>query len=1440
MSFSRRSLSVVLSLCTIGWAQQFRQGQPDRAALSKAAIERHLQSKHPSVPADASKPIPGKYLLGRAGARAEQLRSRIQATITPRSHTLNPLPAILPGIQFRDTLPAGAIANSVVTGDFNKDGHMDFVVANGGTNDLWIYFGKGDGTFELPRIIPLTRSQTPVYVVAADLRGTGILDLIVAEYDTWTIGVLLGKGDGTFAFEQIYSLPQPPGAIVVDDFNRDGKLDIACVMVSPNIGNVTNQYVATFLGNGTGSLGNPVISLNSGFFSTADSIASGDVNNDGLPDLLITGPGQENSRIYLNAANGTFTPGTTVIENGPYNLEMAGLLADVNGDGCVDAVVADLNGAVWIVPGDCKGNFSTATSVPMGDSNSAVVLADMNGDGHLDIVTTAIPLVPPFGDDVAGNTLSVAFGDGQGNFASGRNYVGTGYSYSLSIADFNGDGKPDVVSASPNTDTATVYLNDGSGGFGFPQGEWIGLPGQSIINAPVSAISFADLNGDGKPDVILLDEGSGGEYFIAAMLNDGTGRFSGPIPSDTGISITPDWMGDYRLGDFRNTGHLDFVGIGLSLAYSTGIQYILFAPGNGDGTFSKPSFIPTPGADGEMAVGDFNRDGKLDFVAVGPNPNGSGKVVTVFLGNGDGTFHNGGTVAFTDAAAEIVRVFAGDFNRDGKLDVLVYDTGNGDWTTASYVWEFFGNGDGTFQAGQQLFSSFQPMTLADVNADSWLDIVRYDFFWPDGTTETYGPAKFTTYLDQPNGFFSKSSSYAPYGGVPLQAKPYLQFGDPMAASKIADLNGDGKPDEIAFQQISSTNYSTYAQVLIGNGDGTFTSTYDMFPFNKDFSFPGYAHDLDGDGFTDLVELDGGTSSMHVFKGAPAPALQLTLEQAQVTGTSGCGWVFLNVPSTSDSNVTLSSTVSGVVLPATVTVPAGSVSQRFCYTLDSSYDWHFVFDVRAQLGADSAMAYASQSYVFGFSETLSSNADQVIYPTQSTTPVTVSLTSSQGYSSRVQLSCQGLPAGATCAFGSATLSVSPTSVASTTVVVSAGASTQGAGPVEILATDADVTRRQSFNLTVQPLIVRAVGSVPQSTSPGTATGELTILGIAPYKPNCAGLPVGVTCTFSGTQLSYPNYTNLSMTLAVPSGIGVGTYPFTVEVLSGPAAASAGFTLNITDFGLQPPSAASDWAPPGGAMNVSLSVLPLGSFNGTVNVTCTLDGGGTCTGGSFSIGGTAPNPINVAASWPSAVSVGTHTLTVTATDGPLSHTAAFPFYVADYSGSLSNSTLTMARGASGSLTATVNATPGFGGAVSFNCSGSTQVTCSFSPSTVQPTATSPQTTNITLSAGYSASMIPLRDSARREFLLLALLLPFGFVFGISGKKQTRIVHAAVGLFFLVLILTSLSCGGGSSGGSGGGGGGGGGGGSNTYTLMVNATSAGTNTTRTLGTITVTVTH
>lgn len=1421
-------------LSPFGLAQQYRlsSGAPP-VSSGKAAAELHFQSNHPRP--DSTNTISGVRLLKLATARTAQLNARVHGSSQPSPRITAAGTAVFPGIKFRDRSPGGSIPVAVVTGDFNKDGHMDYVVANGGTNDLWIYFGNGDGTFRLPRIIPLTKGQAPVYMVTADLRGNGTLDLVVAEFDTSSIGVLLGNGDGTFQFEQEYSLPQPPVALTVNDFNHDGKLDIAAVMYTMTSTSAGVDYIATLAGDGRGNFSPTPVVTNSSFYSTAWNVDSGDVNNDGLPDLLITGPGNDDSRVYLNNGDGSFSAGQTVAQNvTEFDQLYDARFGDLNEDGCLDAVVADFNSYVWVALGDCAGHFSQPVRIGMGDSNSAVRLVDLNGDGHLDIVTTAIPLLPSPLGDVAGDTLSVAFGDGHGNFSSGRDYVGTGESYSLAVADFNSDGRPDIVTSNTATDTTTLYLNDGSGGFGFPQGLYVGL-GNGGINVPVTPVSFADLNGDGKPDVFLFDEGNSGEYIAAAMLNDGTGRLSGPITSDIGINIINNWMGDYRLADFRNTGHLDLIGIGLSAAYSGSHSFIVFVPGNGDGSFGTGVVTPTAGANGELTIGDFNHDGKMDFVAVSFSPDLTSKVVTTFLGNGDGSFRNAGSVTVSDSAGDITRVFAADFNRDGKLDILFYDTSNGYWTTQSNVWEFLGNGDGTFQPGRLLFTPFQPFALTDINGDKIPDLVRYDFFWPDGTTQNFGPATFTSYLDTANGSFAKSSSYSPFSGVPMEVAPYFQTGDPTATSLVADLNGDGALDAIAFQQISALDLGTYAQILMGNGDGTFTATYDIFPFDKNVTYPKYAHDLDSDGRADLLELDGATSSLHVFKGAPAPALQIQLRESQVVGTFGCGWIFPNVPESFDRTVALSSSVSGVILPASVTVAAGSLSQQFCYSLASNYDWHQVFDIRAQLGSDVAIAYASQSYVAGFSEALSPKTEQVIYPSQSTSPVTISLTSSQGYTSTVQLHCEGLPAGAACVFGSNTLTVSPAAAASTTVVVHTNGVTPASHlPLYVVAADKNIGARQSFLLTVYPLVVNA--PFPLNTnSPGTASVDIFVLGIPPYKPGCLGLPTGVICKFSGSQLPYPSESDFGLQVTVPPGIPGGAYPFTVTVASGGITSSAPITLNVIDFVLGVPTASSDWAPPGGTVTVSQVVQPSNvSTNVTVNITCSLDSGGTCTGTSANISGNSAWNAPLTVSIPSTTSPGTHTLSVTLTAGSITHTISYPFYVADYSGSLSSATVNLARGASAYLTATMNVTAGFGGTVQFSCANTSQVTCTFLPDTLQPIAGTPATTKITFTAGGSARMRSPLPFFEDELLTLGTLLPVGllFLFGPSGLK--RAVRVSLAIAVLAAVSTLVSCG------SGGGSGGGGNGGSNTYTVSVNAVAANTSTVRTIGTVTITVTH
>src|SRR5437764_1966144 len=147
--------------------------------------------------------------------------SSLPTSLVTSQSTSNPP---LPGFAFRDSLPAGFIPAGVATADFNRDGHMDWVVANGGTNTLWLYLGKGDGSSQLPTIIPLL-GQAPVAVAAADLRGIGISDLIVAEADSGTIGIFFVNGDGTFQGERQDFGPGPPTTLPVVSVNNDGQLD---------------------------------------------------------------------------------------------------------------------------------------------------------------------------------------------------------------------------------------------------------------------------------------------------------------------------------------------------------------------------------------------------------------------------------------------------------------------------------------------------------------------------------------------------------------------------------------------------------------------------------------------------------------------------------------------------------------------------------------------------------------------------------------------------------------------------------------------------------------------------------------------------------------------------------------------------------------------------------------------------------------------------------------------------------------------------------------------------------------------------------------------------------------------------------------------------------------------------------------------------------------
>jgi hypothetical protein len=324
------------------------------------------------------------------------------------------------------------------------------------------------------------------------------------------------------------------------------------------------------------------------------------------------------------------------------------------------------------------------------------------------------------------------------------------------VADFNGDGKPDIL-----TGDGSLNLGNGDGTF--------------TLGTPVvgGALAVADFNGDGKADV--LQQGTG---TLLVLLGNGDGTFQSPISTSSGASLTA-----VVAGDLTGNGKADVLG----LFNNNLVVYI----SNGDGTFAAGVSYAVGntgiGYEEVTPLGDYNGDQKVDVAVSLSGDNVPGQEV-VFLGNGDGTFQAGKT---STGVVFPMSVVAGDFNNDGKLDLVIAAACDG--TCALGLTSILlGNGDGTFQAPTPVISGNGRLAAADVNADGKLDLVL-----------EADPTVAETYLGNGDGTFSNASNYV------LSLPGYPGIIQPSWIA-IADFNLDGKPDVAAGNA-----------VLLGNGNGTF-------------------------------------------------------------------------------------------------------------------------------------------------------------------------------------------------------------------------------------------------------------------------------------------------------------------------------------------------------------------------------------------------------------------------------------------------------------------------------------------------------------------------------------------------------------------------------------------------------------------------------------------
>jgi hypothetical protein len=760
---------------------------------------------------------------------------------------------------------------AAAVGDFNGDGKLDVVSLMDGGWEIDVALGNGDGTFQSPILNTYALSGNEPYAFAVgDFNGDGRLDLAVwGIYGSpWINGItiFLGNGDGTFTYSNTYTAPNSGGwapttnSIYVADFNGDGKLDIAALApydihnafaclyiflgkgdgtfqtgvqystVDPNHSNEYQAYglavgdltgdgkpdiavtegngIAVLLNNGSGTFGTATY-YDSGVagLTTEIGIAIGDVNKDKKNDIVATSSHSGDLVLFLNQGSGTFASKGSIGQTGA---EMSWLvsMADINGDKKMDLVVADGVGEIWTFYGKGNGTFTAGPVYPAQfweQAPDSLVLADFNGDGVLDIFK-------PLEDHSWDGQVILGRSDGtfQTNAAYGWN--ANGYGNNLVTADFNGDGFPDLAYSGARS------ANLSQAGFEVMLGASHGVLGSptyvSVINCgwPTAWIAAGDVNGDGKADVVATINNNcvTSQGQVAVLTGLGTGKFKAPVYYSTGSTAQPV---DVFLEDLNGDGKPDMV-----ISNWDGTISILL--NKGKGIYGAATLITSVAALSphlsSLAFADFNGDGKLDIAAASYYPGNYSGNVYILLGNGDGTFQAPITVAASTVSSTNT-LAAGDFNEDGKMDLLVTVEGpcSGWYGSAAYI-VLEGKGGGTFTPGSLVCTGGdypQYPVVADFNGDGKLDA-----FIP--MLENYGKNPYGPVLLEGNG----NGTFTPLGeseyqwsnGVETEVfKGGVYVGPTNRGAVVADFNGDGTPDIAVLNadNFAIGDYVTYVTVM---------------------------------------------------------------------------------------------------------------------------------------------------------------------------------------------------------------------------------------------------------------------------------------------------------------------------------------------------------------------------------------------------------------------------------------------------------------------------------------------------------------------------------------------------------------------------------------------------------------------------------------------------
>ena len=612
---------------------------------------------------------------------------------------------------------------SLMVADMNKDQKQD-VVLTCAEGFVAVLFGNGDGTFQKP--VYYAVPATSVLIPLPDLNADGFPDVVISSPSS--VIVLLNQGNnspGTLTSPTSYPVPSIQFRLIGSgDFNGDGKPDLLGT-ANADSGNLGFQFV-TYTGNGDGTLQPPQPQQT----ISAGAAVIADVNRDGISDIVyIANPpfaGEPQTiQVLLGNSSGKLTPGSSlsldpsinytslapagVSDNGSnIDLALGGpattiLLGDGDGgfgfgqtyaiagsplqetssNGNTNLVFFTPSG-VTLLPGNGDGTFQGVPNLPVGPTG--FVTADFNRDGLTDIAF--------IGDN--GN-LTTAVGRGDGTLAVTSQISATAGEFLLA-ADFNGDGRPDVVAILPGVSMQEIvpdsqlffYKGNGDGSF---------QPASAAVDLHITGAVHAatgDFNGDGHLDIVVSaignqpNQGESNQAIIVFPGN-GDGTFGTPVLLATQSSFNP--ASSLLAADLNNDKRTDLIW-----------NNIVFL-GQSDGSFLQQplGLLGTP-----LAIGDLNGDGIPDILiqptSVGP--------AAVYAGNGDGSFQS--TPLFTTAALQepdsVTSAVFADVNADGHTDMLLRHQ-------AAFT-VYLGDGKGNFTADPNSYTPGGALAIGRLNNQS--------------------------------------------------------------------------------------------------------------------------------------------------------------------------------------------------------------------------------------------------------------------------------------------------------------------------------------------------------------------------------------------------------------------------------------------------------------------------------------------------------------------------------------------------------------------------------------------------------------------------------------------------------------------------------------------------------------------------------------------------